>query len=233
VIVSGSVDINTGACIYTMVYPIVAIIFGIADFFLSLAMLIVFLVPLWGHGAAISELGNQKEVHQRLRSVIQKNMIFSTVALAGGSLSLICFSTLMWIAVADGTPETYYLRFWALFSITFDSTIGIIAVHAMTNGWQPNILQNCLSNRNHLCSKSNGSNTGRSAPVEELGSIRSSQLEGPQSEHHSASGEIRTFTLGLFKLKKTGKKWKLELSRITEENPRTQFSTKVSHFDTN
>jgi hypothetical protein len=105
-------------------------------------MLIIFLVPLWVHEEQMSKIANQKELQEKLRAVIRKNMIFSSIALVGGSVSLISLATLMWIAIADGTPDTYYLRFWALFGISFDSVIGIIAVHAMTSGWQPTVLSN-------------------------------------------------------------------------------------------
>jgi hypothetical protein len=96
----------------------------------------------------------------------------------------------MWIAVADGTPETYYLRFWALFGISCDSTIGIIAMHSMTSGWQPRILRNFLkrgvvsmtSNHQVAVSDANNVQPHSSTTASRKNKAMSSEVLVPQSD---------------------------------------------------
>ena len=173
--VTGFVNVATGECIYTVIYPIVPIVLAISDALLSLAMLGIFVVPLYVHEKLMSSVGHHEELKEQLNAVIRRNITCSFIALVGGNLSLISLATLMWIAVADGTPETYNLRAWGLFGITFDSSIGILAVHGMTSGWHPSFIRSCLRRSRHLL----GSSSQKSAAVMSDG--HNNKLEPPRS----------------------------------------------------
>jgi hypothetical protein len=94
------------------------------------------------------------------------------------------------------------------------------------------LITELIFNRKHLCTKSQGSSKGHALPKLPSVSVESGQVDGVGSNHHSTSGEGRTVTLGIFKSRKKGKAWKIELSKIAEENSRAPLSTNVSQFNT-
>ena len=136
--VTGNVADN-GECVYRVIYPQVCIAIVVADFFLATGMLLIFLLPLKQQSKSLKALGSNvgDAFKNHIDRVIYRNLVCSVIALVGCFLSLVTLTTLMWIADNDLTPATFYLRFWALFAVSSESLIGVLAVHGMTTGWYP------------------------------------------------------------------------------------------------
>ena len=130
-----------GNCVFYVLYPIVPIIFATLDALLALGMLIIFLIPLWAHTKEMQESKGLDGAKSRMHLVIRRNIIFSSIALTSAFVGLTTLSILEWVANEDPTGGSDNLRIWASFTIAFDNFIGVAAIHGMTSGWLPLILQ--------------------------------------------------------------------------------------------
>jgi len=128
-----------GNCVFYVIYPIVPIIFATLDAFLAMGMLIIFLIPLWAHSKGMLE--TKGTVKSQISNVIRRNIIFSSIALTSGFVGLVTLSILEWVANEDPSGNSDDLRIWASFTIAFDNFIGVAAIHGMTTGWLPRIVQ--------------------------------------------------------------------------------------------
>jgi hypothetical protein len=123
-----------GDCIYFAVFPIVPILFAIADACLAIGMLIIFLIPLWQHQDAIKH--NVSRYGERsIKYMIRNNIRLSLIAIISGVVGLTIFSALNF--ASDGSASTDHFPIWALFVISFDNIIGITAALFMTPNWLP------------------------------------------------------------------------------------------------
>jgi hypothetical protein len=77
----------------------------------------------------------------RLKFVIQRNILFSSIALMTGFGALTVLATLEWIANADATEATYPLRIWSSFVISFYNILSVTSIHFMTTGWLPDFIK--------------------------------------------------------------------------------------------
>lgn len=113
-----------GECIYFAVFPVVPVLFAIADAVLATGMLAIFLVPLWEHqdGLSQSAMGSGNTAFKRM---IQRNIRFSLLAISSGVLGLSLFAMFNWLA--DGTPQTEHFRIWGLFVISWDNLVSTLS----------------------------------------------------------------------------------------------------------
>jgi hypothetical protein len=87
---TGVVD-TFGNCVFFAILPQVVISFAVADAFLSLGMLLIFLVPLWHHTSHLKNSFDTAPTQIRtLHRVIQRNIICSSIALTSAFV-IICF----------------------------------------------------------------------------------------------------------------------------------------------
>jgi hypothetical protein len=183
-----------------VIIPVVLILIAIADALLEMGMLAIFLVPLWVHAkemgtgvptsrdAQATSIGetNAKTVHSKIEGVIRRNIICSSIALASCCIGLTTLAALEWIANLDGTWHTAHLRIWASFAIAFDNFIGVTAIHCMTSGWLPSILQSTLSMRT-----ADGSATSTNRG-DKNGKVASTSGNDERNTHQSATGGTLT-----------------------------------------
>jgi hypothetical protein len=131
---------SSGICVFYVLWPIMCIILAIADAFLEMGMLTIFLIPLWAHKKVMernNSMVNMEFAKNHIDKVIHKNIKYSSIAMFSCMCGLITLCILEWIANDDGTTQTEHLRVWASFAIAFDNFIGVTAIHCMTSGWLP------------------------------------------------------------------------------------------------
>jgi hypothetical protein len=138
---------SNGVCVFYVLWPIVTIIIAIADIFLELGMLAIFLVPLYAHKKVMDEgkSANAAIAKHSIDKVVRRNIIFSSIAMASCGIGLCTLAGLEWVANNDGTAATEHLRIWASFAIAFDNMIGVTAIHCMTSGWLPTPIRKRVS----------------------------------------------------------------------------------------
>ena len=206
-VITFGVPLSTGQCAYHIVYPFVGIILAVADMFLALGMLAIFVFPLYQHSKEIERLAVPKNrIKSQLDKVIRRNLVFSVIAIIGTFLSLTALCTLIWIAEVDNSPRTDNLRFWGLFCISLESVSSVLALHGMTSGWYPNGLKKFLnkwhyfstnSNSHHANNINNGLLLVNSHPLHNNVIVTMKQDSGPvevhqpnSQDHSSSSGKV-------------------------------------------
>ena len=145
-----------GDCVYELIYPQVTIAIVVADFFLAVGMFLIFVQPLLQHSEQMKQLGEASiTARSTLNRMIRRNLIFSVISLTGTFVSLTTLCVLMWIAILNGTHKTDFLRFWALFGVSFESMINVVCIHGMTTAWQPSFLKKALGTQGTTYSSAN------------------------------------------------------------------------------
>jgi hypothetical protein len=115
-----------GECIFYTIFPQVPVAFFVADAFLSVGMLLIFLAPLHSHTTGIKELATEnKRSNASFQKMIRLNIILSGCAICTGLVGLTGLAVFNWIS--DGTRATEHYPSWGLFIITWDNFLSVVA----------------------------------------------------------------------------------------------------------
>jgi hypothetical protein len=115
-----------GECVFYTKLPPVPVAFFVADSFLSVGMLLIFLAPLHVHSAGLKEVSEtHKKRNASFHRMVRTNIILSCCATVSGLIGLVGLSTFNWLN--DGTKATAHYPTWGLFIITWDNFLSVIA----------------------------------------------------------------------------------------------------------
>jgi hypothetical protein len=148
------------------------------DFCLSLAMLILFIVPLTRH-AKITEEHHQSTQFKRL---LNRNLSISVLLMCSTLFALI-FMTVELSIVFGATPDPNleHMQIWSTIAPEIDTFITVIASHVLTTAWIPHPLRKRLV---HISSK-----TGPNSPAKSSPSVRIQS--SPVHESRSIAASVR------------------------------------------
>jgi hypothetical protein len=168
-----------GDCLFYAVFPVVPVIFAVADAILASGMLIIFLLPLWQHQDVIKATvaNNAKYGKSSFQRMINRNIRLSLLAIVSGLIGLSGLSAFNW--ASDGTSATEHFPTWGLFIISFDNIASVSACHCLTFKWLPNRIFSLLgfSRGGNSSTRDGETSPTRSKNKREDRTVRSSDKE--------------------------------------------------------
>jgi hypothetical protein len=117
-----------------------------ADFILSFAMLILFLLPVMRHVQRIRD----DELSPIFRRTLRRNLWVSSIMLMSTLIALIAMSVQLSVSFGDSPdPSTEHLQIWATFFPLFDTIVTVILPHFLSGAWVPTKLRARMHSSSH------------------------------------------------------------------------------------
>jgi hypothetical protein len=140
----GRVVVPEGVCVeYPQSVAGVVVVASI-DLVLSLAMLILFIVPLMRHARKVRD----DEITPLFRKLIRKNLLVSGAMMCSTCASLTIMTVAFSLANASSsTSQLDTLQIWATFFPMTDTMLTVVLPHFLTNAWMHTKVQTCCSQR--------------------------------------------------------------------------------------
>jgi len=160
-----------------------------ADFVLSLAMLVLFIIPLSTHANKVESL----EMTPVFKRLMRRNLIISVMMMASTLVALL-FMTVELSVVFGETPDPSleHLQVWSTFFPLMDSIATICLSHVLSNGWMPLKLRGYLAKIDTTTHRSTAPDSKGGSPNAIGNSHRSIALTAPSSpDSRPTSGRVK------------------------------------------